>query len=138
MFSKSTPTHWKPVMLISQEALKFFCYAIFYRDASGYWYAYVRSFAPRAVIKTLRVDIKIKKMGVAGDQFVYTGGVASSEASEQDIREAGDFLLLRDCQVKKFQVNKTIMEYNITLSQVILYTEITGFLSSLFVCMSVH
>jgi len=118
VFSKSTPTHWKPVMLISQEALKFFCYAIFYRDASGYWYAYVRSFAPPAVMKTLRVDIRIKKMGVAGDQFVYTGGVASSEASGQDIREAGDFLLLRDCQVKKFQVNKTIMEYNITLSQV--------------------
>eukprot|EP00088_Acartia_fossae_P006610 TRINITY_DN13041_c0_g1_i10.p1 TRINITY_DN13041_c0_g1~~TRINITY_DN13041_c0_g1_i10.p1 ORF type:complete len:336 (+),score=47.14 TRINITY_DN13041_c0_g1_i10:128-1135(+) len=118
VFSKSTPTHWKPVMLISQEALKFFCYAIFYRDASGYWYAYVRSFAPPSIRNNLRVEIKIKKMGQTGEQFVYTGSVASSVASEQEIRKEGNYLMLRDGQVKKFQVDKTIMEYNITISQV--------------------
>jgi hypothetical protein len=118
VFSKSTPTHWKPAMLISQEALKFFCYAIFYRDASGFWYAYVRSFASPEVMKTLRVEIKIKKIGENGDQFVYTGGVASSEATEQEIRETGNYLMLEDGQVKKFVVDKTIMEYSVTLFQV--------------------
>jgi len=120
VFSKSTATHWKPVMLISQEALKFFCYAIFYRDAHGYWFSYVRSFAPPCITETLRVEIRIGKAGSVGDSesFVYGGCVSSSEATEQDIQDSGHFLLLRDGQVKKFKVDKTIMEYNITLKQV--------------------
>jgi len=120
VFSKSTATHWKPVMLISQEALRYFCYAIFYRDASGYWFAYVRSFAPPAVIETLRVEIRIKKNGNSddGDIYKYSGKVSSAEATEQDIKDSGNYLLLRDGQVKKFMVDKTIMEYNITLNQV--------------------
>ena len=120
VFSKSTATHWKPVMLISQEALKFFCYAIFYRDAHGYWFSYVRSFAPPCITGTLRVEIRIGKAGSVGDSesFVYGGCVSSSEATEQEIQDSGHFLLLRDGQVKKFKVDKTIMEYNITLKQV--------------------
>ena len=47
------------------------------------------TFQDKNIIKNniFRVDIRIKKMGVASDhgQFVYTGGVASSEASEQVI-----------------------------------------------------
>ena len=119
MFSKSTATHWKPVMLISQEALRYFCYAIFYRDASGYWFAYVRSFAPPVVIDTLRVEIRIKKNGNSedGDIYKYSGKISSSEATEQEIKDSGNYLLLRDGQIKKFMVDKTIMEYNITLHQ---------------------
>ena len=63
VFSKVTPTHWKPVMLISQEALKYFCYAIFYRDAQGYWFSYVRSFAPPSIADSLRVEIRIGRPG---------------------------------------------------------------------------
>jgi len=120
VFSKNTATHWKPVMLISQEALRYFCYAIFYRDAQGYWFAYVRSFAPSSIINTLRVEIRIKKIGNMedGDIYNYKGKVSSSDASEQEIKESGNYLLLRDGQVKKFMVDKTIMEYNITLTQV--------------------
>jgi len=120
VFSKSTATHWKPVMLISQEALRFFCYAIFYRDSQGNWFAYVRSFAPESVTATLRVEIRIKKSGCGSDSesFLYQGTVSSSDATEQDILDSGSFLLLRDGQVKKFMVDKTIMEYNITLKQI--------------------
>jgi len=127
VFSKSTPTHWKPVMLVSQEALKFFCYAIFYRDAGGYWFAYVRSFGEPAVVKNLRVEIRIGKLGSVGqgqqvstgtDTFLYGGQVSSSEATEKEIQDSGHFLLLTDSQVLKFKSDKTIMEYNITLKQV--------------------
>lgn len=120
VFSKVTTTHWKPVMLISQEALKYFCYAIFYRDAQGYWFAYVRSFAPYSIMKTLRVEIRIKKNGNSeeGDIYIYNGRVSSSDATEQEIRDSGNYLLLSDGQVKKFMLDKTIMEYNITLNQV--------------------
>lgn len=120
VFSKNTPTHWKPVMLISQDALKFFCYAIFYRDAQGHWFSYVRSFAPAAVTSNLRVEIRIRKSGnaEAEDGFLYNGQVSSSEAAEADILESGNYLLLRDDQVKKFRSDKTIMEYSIALRQV--------------------
>jgi len=119
VFSKSTATHWKPVMLISQEALKFFCYAIFYRDAHGYWFSYVRSFAPPSTTENLRAEIRIGKVGSVAhnESFLYGGCVSSSEATEQEIQESGHFLLLKDGQVKKFKVDKTIMEYNITLRQ---------------------
>ena len=117
VFSKNTTTHWKPVMLISRDALKFFCYAIFYRD-SGVWYCYVRSFAPPAVSNTLRVEIGIGRPGSEdSSQFVFRGGVNSSVASEQELTESGNYLLLRDGQVKKFKVDKTIMEYRISLRQ---------------------
>lgn len=120
VFSKSTATHWKPVMLISQEALRYFCYAIFYRDAQGYWFAYVRSFAPPGVMSALRVVIRIKKNGSVedGDIYIYSGKVSSSDATEQEIRDSGNYLMLRDGQVKKFMLDKTIMEYNITLKLV--------------------
>ena len=120
VFSKNTPTHWKPVMLISQDALKFFCYAIFYRDAQGHWFSYVRSFAPAAVTSNLRVEIRIRRSGnaEAEDGFLYNGQVSSSEAAEADILESGHYLLLRDDQVKKFRSDKTIMEYSIALRQV--------------------
>ena len=52
------------------------------------------------------------------ESFVYGGCVSSSEATEQEIQDSGHFLLLREGQVKKFKVDKTIMEYNITLKQV--------------------
>ena len=121
VFSKSTPTHWKPVMLISQEALRFFCYAIFYRDANGYWISYVRSFAPPAVTDSLRAVIKIGRPCSSSDDdqsFVFNGRVSSSEAGEAEVLESGNYLLLRDGQVRKFKVDKTIMEYSITLKQV--------------------
>jgi len=120
VFSKVTATHWKPVMLISQEALKYFCYAIFYRDEKGYWFAYVRSFAPPSIMNTLRVEIRIKKNGSneEGDIYVYRGRVSSSDAEEKEIKDNGYYLLLVDGQVRKFMVDKTIMEYNITLKQV--------------------
>lgn len=119
VFSKSTATHWKPVMLISQEALKFFCYAIFYRDAQGYWFAYVRSFAPPSIAATIRVEIKIKKNGPSqdGDCYMYCGSVSSSDATEQEILDSGSYMMLRDGQVRKLMVDKTIMEYNITVQQ---------------------
>ena len=120
VFSKNTPTHWKPVMLISQDALKFFCYAIFYRDAQGHWFSYVRSFAPPAIISNLRVEIRIRRSGntEVEDGFLYNGHVSSSEATETDILESGNYLLLRDDQVRKFRSDKTIMEYSIALRQV--------------------
>ena len=120
VFSKNTPTHWKPVMLISQDALKFFCYAIFYRDAQGHWYSFVRSFAPPCVTSSLRVEIRIRRSGSAEEEdgFLYSGRVSSSEAAEAEILEGGNYLLLRDDQVKKFRSDKTIMEYSIALRQV--------------------
>ena len=121
VFTKSTATHWKPVMLISQEALKFFCYAIFYRDAAGCWLSHVRSFAPAATIDTLRVEIKIGKAGGSltdPDSFVYRGSVVDSEAGEAEVLQAGHYLMLRDGQVRKFKVDKTIMEYNISVRQI--------------------
>ena len=124
VFSKTTPTHWKPVMLISPETLKFFCYAIFYRDASGHWLSYVRSFAPPTVTSGLRAEIRVGPCGVARtkgslqDHFLYCGRVASSEATESEVQESGDYLLLRDGQVRKLRTDKTIMEYSITLRQV--------------------
>ena len=107
-------------MLISQEALKFFCYAIFYRDSGGIWYCYVRSFAPPAISDTLRVEIGIGRSGCEDDsQYMFRGGVSSSTASEQDVTDSGNYLLLRDGQVKKFKIDKTIMEYRISLKQVL-------------------
>ena len=110
-------------MLISPEALKYFCYAIFYRDAAGHWFSYVRSFAPASTSDSLRVEIKIGRPGAGGslddDQsFVFKGRVASSEAGEQEVHDAGHYLMLSDGQVKNFQVDKTIMEYRITLRQI--------------------
>ena len=58
-------------MLISQEALKYFCYAIFYRDAQGYWFAYVRSISPPSTMNTLRVEIRIKKSGSNEVRKIY-------------------------------------------------------------------
>jgi len=119
VFSKNTPTHWKPVMLISQEALKYFCYAIFYRDAQGYWFSYVRSFAPPSIADSLRVEIRIGRPCLEDHQsFVYRGRVSSSDSGETDVLESGNYLLLRDDQVKKFKVEKTIMEYSIHLKQI--------------------
>ena len=118
VFNKNTTTHWKPVMLISQDALRFFCYAIFYRDSGGIWYCYVRSFAPTAISDTLRVEIGIGRPGSEDNtQYVFRGGVSSSIASEQEVTDNGNYLLLRDGQVKKFKVDKIIMEYRISLTQ---------------------
>ena len=119
VFSKNTTTHWKPVMLISQEALKFFCYAIFYRDSGGIWYCYVRSFAPASLSETLTVEIGIGRSGSVEDSHSYSfrGGVNSSSDTELEVTNSGNYLLLRDGQVRKFQVDKTIMEYRISLKQ---------------------
>ena len=105
-------------MLTSVEALEYFCYAMFYKDGDGHWVSHVRSFSPPQKRKSLQVEVKIRTADNESlcEQESFKFGVSSNEATEQEIKDSGNCLRLKEDQIRKHIVENSVLWFIITKS----------------------
>jgi len=60
-FGRRAMTHWKPVLLISRQCIRLFAYLVMYRDESGNWIVYLRSYASQEGLDRLSTTIVIRR-----------------------------------------------------------------------------
>ena len=63
------------------------------------------------------VKLEIFQSGQDGPRFTYEGRVVSSKLSDEEIVATGNFMMLRDTQLKRFITNDKICSYIITVSK---------------------
>ena len=130
VFSRTTLTHWKPVLLVSQEHIRIFAYLTAYRDGKGEWFLSVRSFSAPSVLSKWGVQIHLRQPSnkkventedaapPESDPFegvTFVGQILSHELSDKQVFESGQYLRLNDHQVKNLVKDRTLFEYSVKL-----------------------
>lgn len=120
VFNRPTMTHWKPVLMISKKILQHFIYLITYRDFTGNWIVYLRSYATKEALPKLTGCITLRKQSSVPltktmPMYQFQCGISSFDATENEVLDSGNYLLLRDAQVKHLRDDNTILEYSIEL-----------------------
>lgn len=139
VFGRNAMTHWKPVLLISRQYIRLFAYLVMYRDERGNWIIYLRSFASDAALDMLEADVKISKPSKARfademktgtnftDQnnkdnnncYTFTGRIMPQKYTEQQVIDTGNYLCLKDSQIKKLGIGRTLFEYSVNFKEII-------------------
>lgn len=137
VFDRSVCTHWKPVLLVSRHVVQYLIYLTIRRSAKGDWYLQVRSFSPRPMIDRIRVQVNVFKSSIDrgnsiashtapscpdtdkntnnqhAASYTYNGPVMSDSLAEDEILASGNYLLLRDAQIKPLGRGSAIFEYSV-------------------------
>jgi hypothetical protein len=140
VFGRRAVTHWKPVLLVSRQIIRLFIYAVMYRDETGNWIVYLRSFASDDALAKLQATVVARRPKAPANKgnskamldhsydagsvehdedlkFSFTGGILNQRATEQEVIESGNYLCLKDSQVRKLCVDKTLFEYSIEIKE---------------------
>ena len=117
-------THWKPVLLISNDLVKFFIYLILYRSQNGDWFVYLRSFSGQSVRKYFKASITLRSptpkkevtnLEEGGVVYKWEGDILAHNITESEMMHSGIYLRLSDRQIKTLQRGKTLFEYSVEL-----------------------
>jgi len=147
VFGRKAMTHWKPVLLISREFIRLFVYLVIYRDEAGNWIIYARSFASDEGLEKIWVTITVNAVDAKNnpegkeedakekpegrqeadialddkqkeeEMFSFTGRILNQRVTEQEVIDSGNFLCLKDSQVKKMTVDRTLLQYTVRISE---------------------
>jgi len=143
VFGRAAMTHWKPILLISREIIRLFAYLVIYRDETGNWILYVRSFASDESLEKLQASVTVsaveakekteekEQKDIALDDkqegdvnadgkegiFSFTGRILNQRVTEQEVIDSGNYLCLKDSQVKKMTVDRTLLQYAVVVSE---------------------
>ena len=118
VFDRKVITHWRPTLLISPTWAEYLIYLTVQRTSRGLWYLMVRSIHSDFMLKRLRVSLEVyKSEEEKAQRHTYEGPVISSKLSDEEIVATGNFMMLRDTQVKQFIAKETIFRYKITVTK---------------------
>ena len=145
VFGRNAFTHWKCVLLISRQVIRLFAYVVMYRCDQGNWIVYVRSFASDEALSKLQVSVTVRKpLNTIGKcdanvkiqiepenpeeqkkkkeveeelQFSFTGRIMNQKVTEQEVLDSGSYLCLKDTQVRRLCVDRTLFEYSVVITE---------------------
>jgi hypothetical protein len=110
--------------------VQYFLYLITYREGNDRWYLYVCSFAPKELAKNVQVTIKVSEASPVEDEatkatasikttspvFQFTGNVHSASSKYEDVLQTGNYLFLKDEQIKMLKRGKSLCKFSITIN----------------------
>ncbi len=98
-----------------------------FRDENGNWILYARSYATKALLDKVQVSVTVRKPTKANvdanktnnaPTFSFVGRILPCDATEQQVIDSGSFLCLKDGQIRKLCVERTLFEYSVEVTEI--------------------
>ena len=116
VFDRKLITHWQPTMLVSPAWQEYSFHLTVHRSAKGLWYIMVRSLLPGFKLRLIQVRLVLYNSDEEIHQgHTYDGKVIPSILSDEEIVASGNFMMLRDSQIKRLSTNDIISRYKINI-----------------------
>lgn len=139
IFGQHSTADWPPVFLLNTRFVGYLPYLNIQRLSNGSWMAYVRAFIPNVFTADMprlaHVEIKMfvpsdrnkdagssvlpgekKREGQMRPVYMFRGHAVSSTLSVEQVIASGQYLCVRDDQVKKLAVGNLLFEYEVRMS----------------------
>ena len=114
---KTTVTHWKPVLLLSDPHLRLLGHLVILREPNGNWSIYAQALAGNEYLEKFQYTLTVRAADGNHTQLSWShkGKFLSHEIDNK--RETGDYLTLGDFQVQKMCKDKTLFKYEVIITE---------------------
>ena len=108
----STKTTFKPILLIANGITNLYCYLLIERSAEGTWTFMVCSKLEPEDTDNIKVTLQI---GDIKANYTHSTRILSYRESKDHVREQGNFMELKDAQIKRLNSGKQLFHFEVLI-----------------------